>query len=60
MSKPVAAVILGLLLGAPFIQIWALNTLFELGISYTLKTWAAAFFFQLMLTPRGPGTKSVK
>lgn len=26
---------------APFILIWALNTLFGLGIAYTFKTWLA-------------------
>jgi hypothetical protein len=27
---------------APLISIWALNTLFSLGIAYTFKTWLAA------------------
>jgi len=27
---------------APFVFIWALNTLFGLTIAYTLKTWLAA------------------
>jgi hypothetical protein len=26
----------------PLLLIWSLNTLFGLGIAYTLKTWAAA------------------
>lgn len=32
-----------LLIVGPLLSIWALNTLFGLGIAYTLKTWAAAF-----------------
>lgn len=27
----------------PLLTIWALNTLFNLGIVYTLETWAASF-----------------
>jgi hypothetical protein len=31
-----------LLIVAPWMLIWALNTLFKLGIPFTLSTWAAA------------------
>ena len=31
-----------LVLTTPIALIWALNTLFGLGIAYTMKTWAAA------------------
>lgn len=31
-----------LVVTAPIALIWALNTLFGLGIAYTVKTWAAA------------------
>jgi hypothetical protein len=27
---------------APFASIWSLNTLFALGIEYTIETWGAA------------------
>jgi len=39
-----ALIVLGVLLiiFAPFIVIWALNTLFGLGIAYTFWTWLAA------------------
>lgn len=37
----IGIVIVGLWLG-PLALIWALNTLFGLGIEYTIKTWAAA------------------
>ena len=31
-----------LLVFGPFLAIWSMNTLFGLGIAYTLKTWLAA------------------
>jgi len=31
---------------APLVTIWALNTLFGLGIAYTFWTWAAAVWLQ--------------
>ena len=40
------AVVVGLIVGAivfgPLLGIWAINTLFGLGIAYTLKTWFAS------------------
>ena len=39
----------------PLAFIWAINTLFSLGIEYTLKTWAAAAIIGLFLT-----TSSIK
>ena len=32
----------------PFISIWALNTLFGLGIAYSFKTWLAAIWIQMV------------
>jgi hypothetical protein len=44
--------VFGLIFVGPFALIWSLNTLFPvLNIGYTLKTWAAAFVFLLMLAP---------
>lgn len=37
----------------PIASIWALNTLFGLGIPYTLKTWFAALLLGGALTARG-------
>lgn len=37
-----AVLIIGLVIAIPLIQIWALNTLFNLGIQYTVWTWLAA------------------
>ena len=34
--------VIALLVFGPLLSIWALNTLFGLGIAYTLKTWFAA------------------
>tara|TARA_B100000131_G_scaffold301522_1_gene323807 strand:+ start:916 stop:1113 length:198 start_codon:yes stop_codon:yes gene_type:complete len=34
--------ILFIFISGPFVTIWSFNTLFDLGIEYTLKTWAAA------------------
>lgn len=39
------AIIVGLVIGAPIITIWSLNTLFPaLAIEYGVQTWAAAFW----------------
>ena len=34
--------ILFIFITGPLITIWSLNTLFELGVEYSAKTWAAA------------------
>ena len=36
---------------APMGLIWAVNTLFNLGIILTWKTWGAAFLLLLLLAP---------
>jgi hypothetical protein len=36
---------------APIGGIWALNTLFGLGIAYTFKTWLAALILGAILNP---------
>lgn len=38
----------------PFGGIWALNTLFELAIEYTWKTWAAALIIILIVSSSYP------
>jgi hypothetical protein len=35
----------------PFGGIWALNTLFGLGIAYTFKTWLAALVLGAIINP---------
>lgn len=56
-SKSDNAVLIGLLLGVilvvPFINIWALNTLFGLGIAYTFWTWVASLVLTSMLSGGG-------
>lgn len=38
-----------LFLLSPLATIWAVNTLFGLGIAYTFKTWLAMFLLQAAL-----------
>lgn len=47
----IALTVLALLLivFSPLVSIWALNTLFGLGIQYSLATWAAAAWCSLLL-----------
>lgn len=35
----------------PFAAIWALNTLFNLNIDYTFKTWISAFVLTAIVSP---------
>jgi hypothetical protein len=35
----------------PWVGIWALNTLFGLGIAYTFKTWLAALVLGAIISP---------
>ena len=44
----VVVVVLLVLLFAPFITIWSLNTLFAVGIEYTLWTWLAAVWLSMV------------
>ena len=41
-----------LVLIGPFVTIWALNTLFGLGIAYTFWTWLAVVFLGMFLNAR--------
>jgi len=38
--------VIAVLIAAPLLVIWSLNTLFGLGIAYTLQTWAAVVLLQ--------------
>jgi len=38
----------------PFTAIWALNTLFHLGIAYTFKTWLSILILSAMITGKSP------
>jgi hypothetical protein len=38
----IVLLVIGLIIFAPFFTIWAINTLFGLGIAYTFKTWCAS------------------
>jgi hypothetical protein len=43
--------VLGILY-APFVLIWALNTLFNLGIPKNLTTWGAVLVLLVLFTPK--------
>jgi hypothetical protein len=45
------AVIIVAIVFTPFIGIWAVNTLFGLGILYTFKTWLAALILGAIISP---------
>ena len=47
-----AAVLVLVIVTAPFVTIWTLNTLFSLTIAYTWKTWLAAFLITGLFAPR--------
>lgn len=45
--------LLALIFAVPFINIWAINTLFGLGIAYTWQTWLASLIVTGLI--RGDG-----
>lgn len=53
----ITAVVILVLWLAPLAFIWSLNTLFHLGIDYTLATWAAALILESILTSNAIGSK---
>ena len=42
------ALIIAILVFAPLVTIWSMNTLFNLGIGYTFKTWLATVWIQMV------------
>ena len=50
-TTKVTTILLGLigLILLPLGGVWAINTLFQLGIEYTFANWVAAVFLQLYL-----------
>ena len=44
----VVVVVVGILILAPFVTIWSLNTLFALGIDYTFWTWLAMVWLSMV------------
>jgi|TARA_R100000005_G_scaffold88791_1_gene58920 hypothetical protein len=57
MKSNTILVILMLVLVAslPLAGIWSFNTLFNLGIQYTLATWSAMLFLMLLFVPKKTG-----
>jgi hypothetical protein len=55
MTKYIVAIAFALILifFFPFAAIWSVNTLFALGIEYTLDTWLAAFLLISLLQGNG-------
>jgi hypothetical protein len=61
MKKNIAVVLGGVLITAvvvvvPLIQIWVLNTLFNVGVGYTFQTWLASLLLGMLIT----GTRVAK
>ena len=52
----IVVLLIVLFLLSPLATIWAVNTLFGLGIAYTFKTWLAMFLLQSVLAA-GKATK---
>ena len=52
----IVAIILMVTFG-PFLMIWSVNTLFNLGIAYTFWTWAAALYLSMVINGGRTGTK---
>lgn len=44
----IGIIVVALIILAPLFSIWSLNTLFGTGIEYTLETWFAAFWVNLL------------
>ena len=41
------SIAISLIIAAPFVTLWSMNTLFGLGISYTFKSWLAMCWLSL-------------
>jgi len=41
--------VIAFIVGGPLLSIWALNTLFGLGIAFTFETWAAALWLSTVV-----------
>ena len=46
------ALVLALIIAGPLLLIWALNTLFNLNIDYTVWTWLAALIIGATVGPK--------
>lgn len=49
--------IIALIIFGPLLFIWSLNTLFGLGIAFTLKTWFAALLLAITLSVKRSSSK---
>lgn len=56
----VVAVVVLIVLYAPYLTIWALNTLFKTGIEYNWSTWAAVIWCNVAILGTMRGSKSSK
>lgn len=53
----VVALIVSVIAFGPLLIIWSLNTLFSLGIAYSLKTWFAALILGGVVGSTGKSSK---
>jgi hypothetical protein len=51
---------IGLIAIGPFMLIWSLNSLFGLGIAYTIKTWFASLILSSFVAASGTSKSSSK
>lgn len=54
----VIAIVVLIVLYAPYLTIWALNTLFKTGIEYNWTTWAAVVWCNISILGTLRGSKS--
>jgi fumarate reductase subunit D len=50
---PLVLLVLILAVLSPLGLVWAINTLFGLGIAYTVKSWVAGLVLLVLLAPKG-------
>lgn len=48
----ISIIVIAIFILGPFALIWALNTLFDLTIAYTVSTWFASFILMLTFAPK--------
>lgn len=54
----VIAIVVAIVIGGPLLIIWSINTLFAIGIAYTIKTWFAALVLGAVVGSSSTSSKS--
>lgn len=50
MKQSLVLLLIAVIVAVPFINIWAVNTLFGLGIGYTWSTWFASLILSSLVS----------